>query len=127
MAGYVMGEINLGKRLTIIPGVRYEQVHKEYSAIKVELRSMTNWFALDTLTKPADHQNWLPHLHMRYSATDWLDIRLSYNKTLTRPDYNYAVPKIYYNLSDGLGEAGNPGIKPASSENFDAKEFIEVT
>jgi TonB-dependent receptor len=120
MAGYVMAEINLGKRLTFIPGVRYEQVHNEYSANKVELRSMTNWFVLDTLTKPADHKNWLPHLHMRYSATDWLDIRVSYNKTLTRPDYQYAIPTIYYNLSDGLGEAGNPNIKPATSENIDA-------
>jgi TonB-dependent receptor len=120
LAGYIMGEINLGKRLTIIPGVRYEQVHNEYSAPKVEFRSMTYWFTLDTLTKPADHVNWLPHLHMRFRATDWWDVRFSYNKTLTRPDYIYAVPSVFYDIRDGSGEAGNPFIKPATSENLDA-------
>jgi TonB-dependent receptor len=119
-AAYLMGEFNLGRRLTIIPGVRYEQVHNEYTAPKVEYRSMTYWFALDTLTKPADHSNWLPHLHLRYRATDWWDIRFSYNNTLTRPDYTFAVPSVYYDVRDGQGEAGNPGIKPATSENFDA-------
>jgi TonB-dependent receptor len=119
-AAYLMGEINLGRRLTIIPGVRYEQVHNEYTAPKVEYRSMTYWFALDTLTKPADHTNWLPHVHLRFRATDWWDIRFSYNNTLTRPDYTFAVPSVYYDIRDGQGEAGNPGIKPATSENLDA-------
>jgi TonB-dependent receptor len=119
-AGYIMGEINLGKRLTIIPGIRYEQVHNEYSAPKVEYRSMTSWSTLDTLTKPADHKNWLPHLHLRFSATDWWDIRFSYNNTMTRPDYIHAVPSVYWAVSTGEGEAGNPFIKPATSENLDA-------
>ena len=29
-AGYIMGEINLGKRLLIIPGVRYERGRTRY-------------------------------------------------------------------------------------------------
>ncbi len=119
-AAYIMGEINLGTRLVIIPGVRYERVHNEYTAPKVEYRSMTYWFIHDTLTKPADHENWLPHLHLRFRATDWWDIRFSYNNTLSRPDYNYAIPSVYYNTSTGEGEAGNPNVKPATSENLDA-------
>lgn len=119
-AAYLMGEINLGKRLVIIPGVRYERVHNEYSAPKVEYRSMNLWLIHDTLTKPTDHENWLPHFHLRFRATDWWDIRFSYNNTLTRPDYNYAIPSIWYNTSTGEAEAGNPNIKPATSENLDA-------
>jgi TonB-dependent receptor len=119
-AAYLMGEINLGKRVTVIPGVRVEKVHNHYSAPKVEYRSMTYWFVLDTMTKPADHVNWLPHLHLRFRATDWWDIRFSYNNTLTRPDYTYAVPSIFYNLATPDAEAGNPYIRPATSENFDA-------
>jgi TonB-dependent receptor len=120
LAGYIMGEINLGKRLTLIPGIRYERVRNEYTAPKVEYRSMTNWFSHDTLTRPATHEHWLPHLHLRFRATDWWDVRLSYNNTLTRPDYNHAIPTVYYNTSDGRGEAGNPYIRPATSENLDA-------
>ena len=97
-----------------------ERVHNQYSAPKIEYRTMTYWFALDTLTRPADHVNWLPHLHVRVRATDWWDIRFSYNKTLTRPDYTYAVPSIFYDLNVPKAEAGNPYIGPASSENLDA-------
>lgn len=118
-AAYLMAEINLGKKLVLIPGVRYEQVHNEYSAYKVHVTSMSFW-PTDTLTKPATHEHWLPHLHMRFRATDWWDIRLSYNNTLTRPDYNYAIPNIWYHTSQGSGSAGNPYIKPAVSENLDA-------
>jgi TonB-dependent receptor len=120
MAGYVMGEINLGKRLVIIPGVRYERVHNEYTALKVEQGSMTSFFVRDTLTKPADHENWLPHVHVRFRATDWWDVRFSYNKTLTRPDYNYAIPSVYIQPGELECELGNPYIRPAVSENFDA-------
>jgi TonB-dependent receptor len=119
-AGYLMGEINLGKKLVIIPGVRYERAHNEYTALKVEQGSMTTFFVRDTLTRPATHEHWLPHLHLRFRATEWWDVRFSYNNTLTRPDYNYAIPSVYYQPGEGLGDAGNPYIRPALSQNLDA-------
>jgi TonB-dependent receptor len=81
---------------------------------------MNIWDIHDTLTKPATHNNLLPHLHLRYRITDWWDFRFSYNNTLTRPDYNHAIPLVYYHEISGDAEAGNPKIKPAVSENFDA-------
>ena len=119
-AGYLMGEFNLGKRLVIIPGVRYENVHNEYTALKVEQGSMTSFFVRDTLTKPMDHTHVLPHLHVRLRATDWWDVRFSYNHTLTRPDYNHAIPSVYYQPGELLTDLGNPGIRPALSKNLDA-------
>lgn len=119
-AGYLMGEINLGKRLVIIPGVRYERAHNEYTALKVEQGSMTSFFVRDTLTKPATHENWLPHLHVRFRATDWWDVRFSYNKTLTRPDYNHAIPSVYIQPGELECSLGNPYIRPAESANLDA-------
>jgi TonB-dependent receptor len=57
---------------------------------------------------------------MRFRVADWWDIRFSYNQTLSRPDYNYAIPSIYYDQVGGTGRAGNPSIKPALSKNLDA-------
>jgi TonB-dependent receptor len=119
-AGYLMGEINLGKKLVIIPGVRYELIQNEYYAKLVETTAKTSWHTLDTLSGTAQHANWLPHLHMRFRATDWWDIRFSYNKTLARPDYNHALPNVSYNTTQSDGKAGNPRIRPAVSENLDA-------
>ena len=120
LAGYVMAEINLGNKLIIIPGVRHESVKNDYYAKKVEQGTMTTWFTHDTLSGKAEHSHWLPHLHIRYRITDWWDIRFSYNNTLSRPNYNHALPNVFYNSIRGSGEAGNPNISPAVSENLDA-------
>jgi TonB-dependent receptor len=119
-AAYAMAEINLGQRITLIPGVRFEQVHNEYSSYKIWQGTQWTWGIEDTLTKPADHINLLPHIHLRLKATDWWDIRFSYNNTLSRPDYHHAVPSVYYHEINLSTRAGNPYIKPAVSENFDA-------
>ena len=120
VAAYAMAEINLGKRLTIIPGVRFEQLHNEYSAYKVSQNTQYIYAIKDTLTRPVDHNNFLPHFHLRYRITDWWDLRFSYNQTLSRPDYDHAIPSVYYHEINVSGAAGNPNIKPAVSENFDA-------
>ena len=119
-AAYAMAEINIGNKLTIIPGVRFEQLHNEYTAKKVSQGTQWYYQTRDTLTKPVDHNYLLPHLHLRFRATDWWDIRFSYNNTFTLPDYYHAIPAVYYHEIDGSAEAGNPNIKPAVSENFDA-------
>ena len=119
-AGYVMAEINLGNKLVIIPGVRHEKVKNNYFAPKTEQGTTTFWYIHDTLTGNAEHSNLLPHLHIRYKITDWWDVRFSYNNTLSRPNYNHGLPYVYYNSINISGEAGNPNIRPAVSENMDA-------
>jgi len=119
-AAYAMAEIRLGQKITIIPGVRFEQLHNEYSALNLSQNTSNIWAIHDTVTKPSDHNNLLPHLHLRYKITDWWDFRFSYNNTLSRPDYDHAVPTVYYHEVNMDGTAGNPYIRPAVSENFDA-------
>ncbi len=120
MAGYLMAEVNLWSRLMIIGGARYETITNNYSAMEVASVSKNAYFIMDTINRPVTHSNLLPHLHLRWRVTDWWDVRFSYNQTLSRPDYNYAIPSIYYDQIGGFGEAGSPAIKPAISENLDA-------
>ena len=119
-ATYLMAEINLGQKLTIIPGFRFEQLHNEYSAPKVSQGTMNSYTIHDTLTKPTNHNNLLPHIHLRYKITDWWDFRFSYNNTLSRPDYDHVIPSVYYDEINVSATLGNPYIRPALSENFDA-------
>ncbi len=118
-AGYIMGEINLWDKLLIIPGIRYESLTYDYSALKVATPAKNIYNVVDTLYNPVSHAHILPHLHARLKATDWFDVRFSYNKTLTRPDYSYVIPKVFYNTVASSGEAGNPFLKPAISDNLD--------
>ncbi len=119
-AGYLMAEVNLWSRLMVIGGARYESVTNKYSAMEVASVSKNAYFIMDTITMPITHANLLPHLHLRWRVTDWWDVRFSYNKTLSRPDYKYAIPSIYYDQIGGTGSAGNPTIAPALSKNLDA-------
>ncbi len=119
-AGYLMADFNLWNRLTVIAGARYESLKNDYVAMEVANVSKNAYFIEDTITNPVTNTNLLPHLHMRLKVTDWWDIRFSYNQTLSRPDYNYAIPSIYYDQVGGSGRAGNPNIKPAMSRNLDA-------
>lgn len=119
IAGYIMGELNLWNKLLIIPGVRYESLTYDYSALKVASPAKNVYNVLDTLYKPKTHAHILPHLHARMKVTPWFDVRFSYNKTLTRPDYNYVIPKVFYNTVASSGDAGNPNLKPAESQNLD--------
>ncbi len=118
-AAYFMGEINLWSRLLIIPGVRYESLTYDYSAQKVASPTKNIYNIVDILNKPVTHTNLLPHLHTRLKVLEWFDVRFSFNKTLTRPDYDYLVPKIYYDLAYSTFYAGNYNLKPAVSTNYD--------
>jgi TonB-dependent receptor len=120
LAGYLMAEANLWSRLIIIAGARYESLTNNYSAMEVANVSKNSYHIRDTINRPVTHSNLLPHLHARLKVTDWLNIRFSYNQTLSRPDYNYAVPSVYYDQVGGGSSAGNPNIAPALSKNLDA-------
>ncbi len=118
-AAYLMGEINIGPKLFILPGLRYERIDNDYNALKIAHMSKLSFNIADTLSRPASHEHWLPHLHMRYNLTNWWDVRFSYNRTLSRPDYTHAIPSVYYDVIATSGTAGNPYIAPAVSENLD--------
>ena len=119
IAGYLMAELNLGKKITLIPGVRYESMNNNFNAYKTVDVNKTFWEIRDTINSDVTNVQLFPHLHGRYRVTDWWDVRFSYNQTISRPDYNNLIPMIYINETAGSGEAGSPDIKPAVSENID--------
>ncbi len=119
-AGFLMAEVNLWSRVMVIGGARYESITNNYSAMEVASVSKNTYVVMDTITRPVTHTNLLPHLHIRWRVTDWWDVRFSYNQTLSRPDYKYIVPSIYYDQIAGSGSAGSPTLAPALSKNLDA-------
>lgn len=138
-AGYFMFDYNIGAKLELLGGVRYENLHSEYDANMIllqqeqdgtsripneeydtpEVQSVAD--SLTTADRTVDH--WFPNIQMRFKATDWLDFRLAYTKTVSRPDYTAIVPRIYYD-NPNAGSAGNPNLKPSISDNYDAYASI---
>ncbi len=133
-AAYAMATINIGPRLTILGGARFEHYNMNYHAHFDYVTHAVDGLAqvLDTLqaTKAyvdsmglastnRNDDNLFPNIQLRYKVTDWMDLRLAYTNTLVRPDYNAIMPNILVDPTN-VGEAGNPRLKPTNSKNFDA-------
>ncbi len=123
-AGYIMTEFNLGKHITLLPGIRYEKDYSKYRGQRFREVTLNNIEGppadLDTLRIVRRNDFWLPMVHLRVQPTDWLKVRLAYTETLTRPDYNQYAPITRMNAFQNYIRASNSLLKPAESKNYDA-------
>jgi len=119
-----MSEINFGKYVTIIPGIRYEKTDIEYRAYVAEEYPASESTPIDVefkdTTSTNNYQHYLPQIHLKIKPTDWFDIRLAYTNTLSRPDYNMLAPKKIINISSAVINLGSTKLDPALSTNYDA-------
>ena len=127
-AGYVMGELNLGRYLTLLPGIRYEneytlyhgQTFAQYTQNNQELRPVI-WIP-DTTSR--SKSLWLPDVNLIVRPTEWLQIKMARTETLARPDYIEYAPITYI---DALGQnltAANTGLQTAHSVNYDVAASV---
>ena len=121
-AFYTMAEVNIGKAITLYPGIRYENFKFEYNSFNTERfgpepENFTNEALYNDDNKGA---NWFPQLHVRVKPTDWLDIRMASTKSIIYPDYRAVSPYIYYDSFNGPElDLGNPILNPALATNYD--------
>ncbi|MCK5795132.1 MAG: TonB-dependent receptor, partial [Anaerolineales bacterium] len=120
-AAYIMSEINIGKRLMLLPGVRFENMHTSYTAYEVQINTH-NYNGIEGV--PADtttfrhNAYWFPSINMKFKLNDWSDIRAAYFKSTTRPAFSQMSPAIVYPEYGNI-LANNPAIKPALANNYD--------
>ncbi len=120
-AFYVMATVNIGQDITIIPGVRYQDLQTTYTAARgqQDQNSLLGgpYFHYDT-TLTVGHAYWLPDVSIRYKPFSWFDVRLSYSNTIAYPDYNSITPKI--DLGTSVITWNNYQLTPSRSRNYDA-------
>ena len=119
-AAYIMGTLEVGRWLRILPGVRYEKSDNAYlgyySSYSIHGDSGTQ---RDTTTYQT-YGELLPNFHMKISPLRFLDVRFSAVKTLSRPDYNMVTPRTRVDLTNGNLFRGNPELRHAKAWNYDA-------
>lgn len=121
-AFYLMATINVGPEITLIPGVRYQDLRTTYTAARGLQNSSSGvggpYLHYDT-TAVVDHAYWLPDVILRYKPLPWFDVRLSYTHTLAYPDYNAIVPRIDVSTGSAISW-NNYQLVPSRSTNYDA-------
>lgn len=115
-AGYAMASLSLGDNLSIVPGVRYQNLTTHYTGFRgIEVSRGVQ--GKDT-TVSVPHGLWLPMVHVRYQPTEWLQLRAAYTNTLVYSDYSTLSPRYMISVSGAI-TYNNFAIKPATSENID--------
>lgn len=115
-AGYTMLTVNVGPWVTIVPGVRYQNLTTKYNGIRGE--QIPGDIQYTEAEETVSHGYWLPMGHLRFKPLDWLQFHFAYTNTLNYPDYNAIIPRYYIGTNFIL--YNNYRLKPGRSENFDA-------
>ncbi len=123
-AGYVMGQFNITKYVTIIPGVRWEGENTVYHGQRYRQNTVSNQESapLDfvNLTTERNHSFWLPMVNLISQPLDWLQVKLARTENLAYPDYIQYAPISNISADQSTINAANTQLKTAHSINYDA-------
>jgi TonB-dependent receptor len=122
-AAYGMAEFNLlDKRLTVLPGMRFEREWTQYQAYQITLRG-ANANGLGGIPKSviSDRKNdlWFPSVNMKYKVTEDIQIMGAAYKSEAKPDFLQTSPLVIYTETPTYFVSQNPFLKPATANNFD--------
>ena len=123
-AFFAMATIKVGTDVTVIPGVRYQNLKTTYSGTRGQAtaQSYDNYNHDTDTSMTKEHPFWLPDVNVKIMPLAWLDIRFAYSQTLSYPDYSMIIPRIDApsNPSQTLPILwNNYDLKPSRSRNYD--------
>lgn len=114
-AGYVGANMPFG-RLDVYAGVRYEYNRMELiSHTRDHERSPHSTFYTDN--------DLFPSVNMKYRLDnkDKHQLRLSYGRTINRPEFREVSPSVYYDFDLSSNVQGNYQLKSCYVDNFDLR------
>ncbi len=121
-AFYIMPEINIGPKLLLVPGVRYESNRTEYTGYRGNRLGILRGFTpspIDTVTKVRKNEFLLPMMQLFYKPTDWLTVKAGYTHTLLRPNFDNIMPGWLIGSQGSIDNLSNYQLKPELSRNWD--------
>ncbi len=116
-AGYAMATVNIGEQVTLLPGVRYQNLTTTYSAPRGMVVPGNRLQGHDT-TISHSHGFWLPMVHARYRPLDWLQIAFCLYQDPELSGLQHAHPALC-GIARGTLTITTTRLRPATSENLD--------
>ncbi|MDX2172609.1 MAG: carboxypeptidase-like regulatory domain-containing protein [Bacteroidota bacterium] len=112
-AGYAMFDTKIFEKFRLVGGVRLESYKQNFKYIDLGTKKE---ITIDTtIIDP------LPSVNFIYSLNEKINIRLSYYKTLSRPEFRELAPFAFYNFIYDNILSGNPLLKRATIDNADLR------
>lgn len=116
-AGYAQLDSKLGDKLRLVGGARVESYNQVFKYVQFGSNLPQN---IDTTVVDL-----LPSVNLIYSPIQKINIRASYSKTVSRPEFRELAPFIFYNFVNDNLTSGDPYLKRAKINNYDLRfEFF---
>jgi TonB-dependent receptor len=121
LAGYTMMELNFGKHLMILPGIRFEQNETEYSAYHIVTAYDPTGVEGEPeyVTTSRKNLHWFPSLNIKYKPLEIINIQGAAYKSTSRPSFDQISPLIIYSPGASSFISNNPWLEPSIAWNFD--------
>ncbi len=111
-AGY--GQIKFTtKSFDLFGGARIEKTQQGYT--------LNTFYSTGINAVTKNYTDLLPSVMFKYKLNRKTNIRLSYFKSISRPNYYELVPATLLSSSTPTAETGNPNLKHSIADNFDIR------
>jgi outer membrane receptor protein involved in Fe transport len=111
-AGYAQAKFS-AKYFDLFGGVRVEKTEQGYS--------LNTFYATGVNAVTKNYVDVLPSVMLKYKLNAKTNIRLSYFKSISRPNYYELVPATLLSNSSATAETGNPDLRHSVSDNLDIR------
>lgn len=118
-SGYIMEELYIGEKTTLLGGVRFEGTNTVYSAPQYRLGAGGAVVGRSIFEGKKDYLNVLPGIHLRHQLFKDTPLRISFSRSLARPNYNDLAPFVLQDTTALTISRGNPDLSVTTSDNFD--------
>lgn len=111
-AGYAMMDFQPISNIKVITGIRYENS-------KQNLFSKTR--TGESVEVHTDYKDLFPSLNLTWEATESINFRLAYSRTIARPEFREIAPFTYFDFVQNELVIGNTNLKRSLITNYDAR------
>jgi outer membrane receptor protein involved in Fe transport len=112
-AGFGMLDAKYGEKIRLVGGARIESYNQKFNYIEFGSNQEKN---IDSTVTDL-----LPSVNLIYSLSPKVNIRASYYKTVSRPEFRELAPFAFYNFVQDNILSGNPELKRALIQNADLR------
>lgn len=107
---YLMTDQRLFKKLRLIYGARLEKFNQQLNSVRG---------FQDTVNLSTEITDILPSANIVYALSSKMNFRLSYSKTLNRPEFRELAPYVFYDFITQFTVEGSEKLQRALITNYD--------
>lgn len=117
-AGFFMFDTKIKKNLRLVGGVRLESYNQQFNYTENKLNPDGSYVKRSIDTTVLDV---LPSINAIYSLNKRMNVRASFSKTVSRPEFRELAPFAFYNFAYDNIISGDTNLQRTTINNFDVR------